>query len=107
MTDTTETVTLSKPLKTHSGEVTAITLKEPTARSYDHGEPFKVRPISDDSGGGFDFDFNNVVFKKFLSDMTGYDDLVLSGLRASDYLALRWRAAQMIIGVAGANPTDT
>jgi hypothetical protein len=105
---TTETVTLSQPLKTHGGDVTSLTLKEPTAKSFfDHGEPFKVRVISDDAGDRIDFEFFNGVFKKFLCDMTGLDDLILSGLRASDFMALRSRAAQMIIGVTGQNPTAT
>jgi hypothetical protein len=108
MSDNTETVTLSRPLKTHGGDVTTITLKEPTARSFfDHGEPFKIRVISDDSGDRIDFDFYNAVFKKFLADMTGLDDLILSSLRAADFMALRSRAAQMIIGVTGQNPTVT
>jgi hypothetical protein len=109
MTDSTETVTLSKPLKTHSGEVTSLTLKEPEARSFfTHGEPFKVRVISDEvNGDRIDFDFNNAVFKNFLADMTGHDDIVLGKLRAADFMTLRSRAAQMIIGVAGTNPTAT
>ena len=108
MTDNTETVTLSKPLKTHGGEVTSLTLKEPQARSFfEHGEPFKVRVISDESGDRIDFDFNNAVCKKFLSDMTGVDDIILGTLRASDFMTLRSRAAQMIIGVAGTNPSET
>ena len=107
MTDNTETVTLSKPLKTHSGEVTTITLKEPTAKSFfDHGEPFKVRVTGDDGDERVEFDFNNAVLKRFLSDMTGYDDLILSSLRASDYTALRQRAVNMIVGVAGKNPPE-
>jgi hypothetical protein len=105
---TTETVTLSQPLKTHGGEVTTITLKEPTAKSFfDHGEPLKTRVVSDDAGDRFEFDFFNSVLKKFLTDMTGLDDLVLSGLAAADYLNLRWRAGLMITGMAGKNPTST
>jgi len=105
MSDT-ETVKLSRPLKTHAGEVSEITLKEPTARSFfSHGEPFKVRVLSDDKGESLvDFDFFNSVFAKFLTDMTGLDDIVLSSLRAVDYVSLRTRAAHMIIGVAGQNP---
>jgi hypothetical protein len=107
MSDT-ETVKLSRPLKTHGGDVSEITLKEPTARSFfSHGEPFKVRVLSDDKGESHvDFDFFNNVFAKFLVDMTGLDDIVLSSLRAVDYVSLRTRAAHMIIGVAGANPTE-
>jgi hypothetical protein len=109
MSDNTETVTLSRPIKTHAGEVTAITLKEPTARSFfNHGEPFKVKVLNDDSGGSLiDFEFFNGVIAKFLVDMSGLDDIVLSSLRASDFMHLRSRAAYMIIGVTGTNPTET
>jgi hypothetical protein len=107
MTDNTETVTLSRPVKAHGGEVSEITLKEPLARSFfNHGEPFKVKVTVDDKGeSDVDFTFFNNVIVKFLVDMTGLDDIVLSGLRAVDYVTLRTRAAHMIIGVAGANPT--
>jgi Phage tail assembly chaperone proteins, E, or 41 or 14 len=109
MTDNTETVTLSRPIKAHGGDVSEIKLKEPTARSFfSHGEPFKVKVLTDDKGESLvDFDFNNAVFAKFLSDMTGLDDIVLSGMRAVDYVGLRARAAHMIIGVAGTNFTET
>jgi hypothetical protein len=107
MTDNTETVKLSRPLKTHGGEVSEITLKEPLARSFfNHGEPFKVKVLTDDKGESLvDFDFFNNVIAKFLVDMTGLDDLVLSSLRAVDYMSVRTRAAHMIIGVAGNSPT--
>jgi hypothetical protein len=106
---TTQAVKLSRPVKTHDGETSEIKLKEPTARSFfTHGEPFKVKVTTDDKGESqVDFDFNNAVFAKFLTDMTGLDDIVLSGLRAVDYVGLRARAAHMIIGVAGVNPTET
>ena len=109
MTDYTETVTLSRPIKTHDGEVSEIKLKEPTARSFfSHGEPFKVKVLTDDKGEScVDFDFNNAVLSKFLADMTGLDDLILSKLRAVDYVQLRARAAHMIIGVAGTDPIVT
>lgn len=110
MTDTTDNVvTLSKPLKTHSGEVSSLTLKDPEANSFfNHGEPFKVRVISDEANGDrVDFEFNNAVFKKFLADMTGVDEILLGRLRAVDFLTLRTRAAHAIIGVAGLNPIVT
>jgi hypothetical protein len=107
MADDTQTVKLSRSLKTHGGDVNEITLKEPLARSFfNHGEPFKVKVLTDDKGESLvDFEFFNNVISKFLVDMTGLDDLVLSSLRAVDYVSLRARAAHMIIGVAGANPT--
>jgi hypothetical protein len=108
-TDSTETVKLSRPIKGHGGEVNEITLKEPLARSFfNHGEPFKVKVLTDDKGESqVDFDFNNTVFAKFLADMTGLDGIVLSSLRAVDYVSLRARAAHMIIGVSGTNFTET
>jgi hypothetical protein len=39
--------------------------------------------------------------------MTGVDDIILGTMRASDFMTLRSRAAQMIIGVAGTNPIAT
>jgi hypothetical protein len=109
MTDNTQTVKLSRPLKTHDGEVSEIKLKEPTARSFfRHGEPFKVKVLTDDKGESLvDFDFNNSVYALFLADMTGLDEIVLSGLRAVDYVGLRARASHMIMGVAGTNFTET
>lgn len=109
MTDNTQTVKLSRAIKTHDGEVSEIKLKEPTARSFfTHGEPFKVKVTSDEKDETrVDFDFNNAVVSKFLTDMTGLDDLLLSSLRAVDYVRLRSQAAHMIIGVAGSDPTET
>lgn len=104
---TTETFTLSRPLKTHGGDITEITLKEPTAKSYfDHGEPYKARVISDDAGDRFDIDFFNNVFKKFLSDMTGLDEIILSGMHAADYTRLRVLVTTMLAKEAGSNPTE-
>jgi hypothetical protein len=109
MTDTTQTIKLSRSIKTHDGEVTEIKLKEPTARSFfTHGEPFKVKVTTDDKDETrVDFDFNNAVVAKFLADMTGLDDLLLSSLRAVDYVRLRSQAAHLIIGVAGTDPIET
>jgi hypothetical protein len=105
----TETVTLTRPIKTHKGEISEITLSEPTARSFfNHGEPFKVKVLSDEKGESLvDFVFFNDVVAKFLVDLTGLDEIVLSSLRAVDYMNLRTKAAHMIIGAAGSNPTAT
>ena len=101
-------VTLSEPLKTHDGDVTAITVNEPRAKSYfDHGEPFKTRVVTDGETDRVEIDYNNVVLKKFLSDMTGVDDLILGKLRARDFFALRNAATNLIFGDAGSNPTTT
>jgi hypothetical protein len=110
MTDNTQTVTLSRPIKAHGGEINEITLKELTASSFfRHGEAFKVKVTIDDATGLSiaDFEFNNAVMAKFLSDMSGLDDIVLSSLRAADYMIVRQRAAYMICGAAGQNPSET
>lgn len=108
---TTETVTLSKPLKTHRGEVSALTLKEPTARLFlEYGEPFKSRVVKDENGEqSVEFDYNNKTLGKFLVDMIDeqVDDIILGGIVAADFYALRNRATQLILGIVGdKNPTQ-
>ncbi|OYX79421.1 MAG: hypothetical protein B7Y77_01880 [Bradyrhizobium sp. 35-63-5] len=101
---------LSKALQTHSGEVSELTLKEPTARLFvAHGEPFKIRVITNaDESQNVEYDFDNAKMVKFLAGMVEpkVDDLIIGGLRASDYLSLRMRAAEVIIGITGTDPTQ-
>lgn len=109
MSENTETIKLSRPIKSHGGEVNEVTLKEPTARLFfSHGEAFKVKVSTDEAGqSNVEFDYNNAIMSKFLADMSGLDDIVLSTLRASDYMHLRTRAAYLIVGVTGQNPSET
>ena len=99
----TSTVKLSSPLTTHSGPVTTITLKEPKARSFfEHGEPFKAKVQTDDAGkDSIEFEYSHKVLAKFLSDMSGLDDMVLGNVVAGDYYALRNAATHLILGGAG------
>ena len=99
-------VTLESPIMTHDGEKSTIVLKEPKAKLFfDHGEPFKSRVTTNEKGEtNIDFDFNNPIMGKFLASMSGIDDIVLSGLSASDYLALRVKATYFIMGMIGADP---
>lgn len=107
MTDDT-TVTLSKPLRTHNGDISKLTLKEPTARSFfEHGEPFKTRVGKDANGDTtLDFDYDYKVLPKFLADMVveGVDDLILGALRPADFFALRSKATHLILGLTGTSP---
>ncbi|MDB4872407.1 MAG: hypothetical protein JWL97_3411 [Gemmatimonadales bacterium] len=110
MTDNARTITLSKPLTTHDGEVTTLKLKEPEARLFfKHGEGFKMKVTRDEQteAVSVDFEFNNAVFGKYLADMTGLDDIVLGKLRAADYMHLRTQAAHLIVGLTGENPSET
>lgn len=100
------TVKLSKPLKTHAGEVSTLTLQEPTARSFiEHGEPFKMKVTRDDKDEvSVDFTYDNRIMSKFLSDMSGIDDILLGSLRATDFYALRTKATHIIVGLTGQSP---
>ena len=108
----TETFKLSEPLKTHKGEVTELTLKTPRGRSFvEYGDPFQLKPRMNDAGEatGLEFVFNNnKSMVRFLSDMTGVDDLVLNDISAADFLRLRSVAANLIIGMVpdNKNPSE-
>jgi hypothetical protein len=109
---TTETFKLSQPLKTHDGELTALTLQAPTARAFVHyGEPFTLKVAKNEDGEPnvtFVYD-NNKVFMQFLTDMVveKVDDLILESLNASDFIRLRNAAAHIILmGQADANFTE-
>ena len=105
---TTTTVTLSTPINTHDGEKASITLKMPRARSFfSHGEPFRVRVVTEGEATRVEIDYNHSIFAKFLSDMSGLDEGLLGNITALDYYALRSGATDLILGVAGSNPTPT
>lgn len=103
------TFTLSRSLKTHSGDLTTLTLQEPTARAFiENGDPFKMRTGKNSQGEPtLDFDYDNRVMVKVLSEMIveKVDDLILGDLRASDFLALRAKATELILRLTGPNPT--
>lgn len=111
---TTETFKLSRPLKTHNGEVLELTLQEPTAGAFvDYGEPFTLKPRKGEDGqpDGVTFVYdNNKAFMRFLVDMIvekGIDDLVLKSISARDFHHLRSLATNIIlVGVPDKNFTD-
>jgi hypothetical protein len=97
---TTETFTLSRPLKTHNGEVIELKLREPRAGAFvRYNDPFKVKPLRDAAGEpeGFEYEFNNKQMLQFLAEMTGIDDLLLQDMSASDFMRLRVAAANLIL----------
>ena len=108
------TIKLRRPLKTHSGEVSEITLNEPSARAFiRYGEPFKTRWVADPTEADpenrrLEVDYNNGVMVKFLADMIEpkVDDLILEKLTAVDYQIVRSCAFDVIVGVAGERPTQ-
>jgi Phage tail assembly chaperone proteins, E, or 41 or 14 len=109
MTDNTETFTLSAPLKTHSGEITELKLKEPRAGALvKYNDPFKVKPIKGEDGetSGFEFEFSNKPMMQFLAEMTGIDEIILSKLSVSDFMRVRVVAANIVLmGINDKNPS--
>ncbi|WP_338687765.1 hypothetical protein V5279_22580 [Bradyrhizobium sp. 26S5] len=109
---TTQTFPLSKPVTTHSGKLTSLTLQEPTAGAFvDHGEPFKIHVRKSASGepDGLDFDYDNKVMTKWLVEMIveKVDDIILKSLSARDYRQLRSLATDIVLlGVQDRNPTE-
>jgi hypothetical protein len=109
----TETFKLSRPIKTHSGDLTELTLQEPSARSFvNYGEPFTLKPVKADDGepAGVQFVYdNNKAFMGFLTDMVveKVDDLLLQSISASDFHRLRSVATNIILlGVQDKNFTE-
>jgi hypothetical protein len=109
----TETFALSRPTKTHNGELEKLTLREPTAGAFiEYGEPFtlKARKGQDGEPDSFEFVFdNNKALLRFLADMIvekGVDDILLKSISASDFRLLRIIAANIIlVGVQDKNFT--
>ena len=105
---------LSKPIVTHNGEVTELTVNEPSARPFiKYGEPFKGRWVprpteKDPDAEEYDITYdNNAVFMKFLADMIEpkIDDMLLQNISASDFRVLRTLATRVLLGMATGNPT--
>src|ERR1700739_711830 len=110
---TTETFTLSRPLRTHSGELTALTLQEPTARAcVNYAAPLPLNAVKGDDGepAGVSFVYdNNKALMGFLTDMVveKVDDLLLQSISASDFHRLRSLATNIILlGVQDKNFTS-
>ncbi|MEY9184553.1 phage tail assembly protein [Bradyrhizobium sp. USDA 313] len=93
----TTTFQLSQPLKTHNGEVSELTLKEPKAGLLvKYNDPFQIKPTSE---GGFEYVFDNKSIMQFAAAMSGVDDLILSDLSVSDFMRLRNKIAEIIVQV--------
>jgi hypothetical protein len=109
----TETFKLSRPIKTHNGELTELTIQEPTARAFvNYGEPFTLKTVKGDDGepAGVSFVYdNNKALMGFLVDMVveKVDDLLLQSITSSDFHRLRSLATNIILlGVQDKNFTS-
>ncbi|MGA2494260.1 MAG: phage tail assembly protein [Roseiarcus sp.] len=102
--DDIRTITLSRPLRTHKGDLSELTLKEPTAGTFFRAkrDPYTVK--FEDEKAIYTFDPVACMF--FLSEMTGLDQITLEALSAGDFSAMRWRMVGIINrGVGGKNPS--
>lgn len=108
-----ETFKLSRPLKTHNGDVTELTLIEPEGGVYlQYGDPYTVQKQYDADGKMIDVIIqyskdNNRAMMGFLVNMVQprMDDVVLSRICASDYRRLREAATNILfLGVQSLDP---
>ncbi|WP_424362975.1 phage tail assembly protein [Methylocystis parvus] len=98
MTDIVSTIKLAKPIQTHKGAVDTLELKEPTARLYvAHGSPFEITTKDNQVS----FVYNDKATMAFAAEMTGHDEIILGALAARDWLKLRTKITDVILGVLG------
>jgi hypothetical protein len=101
---------LSKPLLTHSGELSELTLTEPTARLFvANGSPFTViNKINPDGSQTISVDYDDAKMVKFLAGMIEpkVDDLIINNVRGVDYIKLRERVVGQLLELAGTNPSQ-
>jgi hypothetical protein len=91
------TVPLSKPLKTHDGEVSELKLRDLTASDMveARNSPIKMARVGDEVTHEYRYD----VIMKLASRLSGVDDLILGSLNPRDFHELTakvvdlWNAA--------------
>jgi hypothetical protein len=98
MSDNTTSFTLSNPLRTHDGEVTELSLRQPLARSFiKAGVPFNtVTENSEDGTQKVEFRFNTKAMFVFLADMSGLDEIILGKIAGSDVMPLFYTVVAML-----------
>ncbi|MGZ6199188.1 MAG: phage tail assembly protein [Vulcanimicrobiaceae bacterium] len=85
------TVPLSKPLTTHDGDVSTLTLRDVTAADI---VSCKVAPYKFDPNGTT-YEINYAAVMALASRLCGLDDLILGKLSAKDFHAV----SQAILGL--------
>ncbi|MGE0699266.1 MAG: phage tail assembly protein [Hyphomicrobiaceae bacterium] len=86
---------LSKPIRTHQGELRELTLRDPVAADYiEIGKvPFDVRGADEDRRATVDFK----VAAQWAAALTGLDAILLGQLAAKDWLALVGRVNALLM----------
>lgn len=102
--DGTVTVQLKRPLETHAGSVTSLTIREPAADVYfRHGAPFETIPIIDGAGdvSSVQTSVKAQVVLKYLAACTDHDEVVLGQMRAFDAARCGNAMVSVFFGDAG------
>lgn len=101
---TIDTIKLSKPLKTHTGEVNELVLKEPTARCFfDFDEPFTIRFRE----GKYEIEYRNAAMFNFIAHMANVDPIILKDLDGRDFMKARVAVSDYLIGLTGVDNPPT
>lgn len=89
------TVPLSKPLKTHAGEITELTFRELTGGDIAEMSlsPIAITLVEADGVKGQKVDIRYDIAMKYLARLTGIDTILLGSLPAKDFS----NAAQAVI----------
>lgn len=90
-----KTLRLSSAIKSHAGEIRELKLREPIAADYiEIGKlPFNVRGDAADRRVEMDFK----LMAQWASRLSGHDELVISQLKAEDWLELVGRVNALLI----------
>jgi len=80
------TLALSRPLRTHKGEVRTLVIREPTAADYiEIGRvPFDVRGENEDRRAQID----HKCAGEWVARLTDLDEIVIGGMASRDWLAM-------------------
>lgn len=91
-------VALQKPIRTHQGEVRAITLRDPIAQDYIEIEqlPFEVRGTGDERR----ITVNFKIAAKWVARMANLDELLVGQLSAGDWQAVVAATNEKLIAAA-------
>lgn len=93
------------PFMTHANaSATDITLKYPTARAFmKFGMPYASVNEGDETDRRTEFRINAKIMGKFISDMSGLDELEIEEIDARDYVRLMWT----VVGMLNETPQTT
>lgn len=90
-----KTIPLSKPLKTHEGEVSKLELRDMQASDIVLARVAPYRVVETKEGGEQHVEYRFDVVMQLASRLSGVDDLVLGALSAKDFHAVTLAVVQL------------